>query len=118
MPTDVIMWTPDERYDLLYCHDGIAFLEMYDLQNVDEKVKKYFPQHVEFQRDKTIGDAWSKTKDWLPIVGSVKKNVHLSIAMGDQGIVMGFTSGANMPALINGETNNFLEMASPKRFLK
>jgi len=91
---------------------------MYDLQSVDQKVKKYFPPHVSFQRDKTIGDAWSKTKDWLPIVGSVKKNVHLSIAMGDQGIVMGFTSGANMPALINGETNNFLEMASPKRFLK
>ncbi|MDP3741881.1 MAG: FAD-dependent oxidoreductase [Candidatus Micrarchaeota archaeon] len=119
-PTDVIMWTPDERYDLLYCHDGTAFLEMYDLQNVDEKVKKYFPSHVEFQRNKTIGDAWSKTKDWFPIVGSVNKNknIHVSVAMGDQGIVMGFTSGKNIAKLINGETNNFLEMCNPARFLK
>ena len=119
-PTDVIMWTPDERYDLLYCHDGTAFLEMYDLQSVDQKVKKYFPPHVSFQRDKTIGDAWSKTKDWLPIVGTVNesKNIHVSIAMGDQGIVMGFTSGKNIAKLINGETNNFLEMTNPKRFLK
>lgn len=116
-PRDVIMWTPDERYDLLYCHDGQAFLEMYDLQGVEEKVKKYFPPHVSFQRDKTIGDAWSKAKDWLPIVGSVKPRVHVSIAMGDQGIVMGLTSGANIPTLINGEKNNFLEMCGPKRFL-
>ncbi len=117
---DVIMWTPDDRYDLLYCHDGTAFLEMYDLQNVDEKTKRYFPPNVSFQRDKTIGDAWSKTKDWLPIVGTVNKskNIHVAIAMGDQGIVMGFTSGANMPALINGELNNFLEMTTLKRFLK
>lgn len=117
-PSDKILWTPDDRYDLLYSHDGVAFLEVYNMDGIEEKTKRYFPQHVKFQRNKTIGDAWSKTLDWLPIVGTVKKNISVSVAMGDQGIVMGFTSGKNIAKLINGETTNFLEMTKPKRFLK
>ncbi len=115
-PRDKILWTPDERYDLLYTHDGIAFLEMYNLQGVDDKVKRYFPLHVKFQHNKSIGDAWSKTSDWRPIVGKVKPRVSVAVAMGDQGIVMGFASGKNIARLLKGEGSTFLEMCSPNRF--
>lgn len=52
------------------------------------------------------------------VVGSVKQGgrIHCAIAMGDQGIVMGWASGKNIARLLKGEKSVFLEMCSPQRF--
>ena len=36
--------------------------------------------------------------------------------MGDQGIVMGFTTGRRMADIIEKKSDPFIEMLSPKRF--
>lgn len=115
-PQDKIIWTPDEKYDILYTHDQQAFLEVYEPKNIEEKIRRYFPEDVVFKKNKMTGDSWAKTHDWLPIVGTIKPGIHVAIAMGDQGIVMGYTAGRNMPLLIQGTDSLFLNMTNPKRF--
>ena len=117
-PTDTIFSTSDEKYDLFYRHDGKVFFEAYQMKGIEEKARQYFPAEtgVVFDKKKAYGDSWAKTKDWLPIVGTVRKNVHCAIAMGDQGIVMGWASGKNIARLLKQEKSAFLEMCSPERF--
>lgn len=119
-PKDTIFSTPDERYDLFYRHDNKVFFEAYQMKGIEEKARGYFAPEtgVVFDKKRAYGDSWAKTKDWLPIVGKVpgKQRVNCAIAMGDQGIVMGWASGKNIARLLKGETNTFLEMCSPSRF--
>jgi len=113
---DKIFWTPDEYYDIFYQHDGRAFFEVYRLKGAQEKISRYFPGDVAFEMNKQWGSVWSKTRDWLPIVGKVKEKVFSAIAVGDQGIVIGFTAGRKIVAAIEGKNDPLLEMFSPKRF--
>ncbi|MDE1822804.1 MAG: FAD-binding oxidoreductase [Candidatus Micrarchaeota archaeon] len=114
-PQDTIIQTMEEDYDMIYTEDGRCMLELYRLKNVDLKLNYYYPG-TGFKKEMQWGGVWSKTKDWLPIVGKVKDNIHVSICMGDQGITMGFLSGKNMVDSVKGERNMFLDMASPGRF--
>jgi glycine/D-amino acid oxidase-like deaminating enzyme len=114
-PRESILWTPDEKYDILYPWQGAACLEVYSLKGAKEKLPHYYPG-LDFQVARQWGDSWAKTKDWLPLLGPVKPNVLVAKAMGDQGIVMGWTSGRKMPALVRGERDAFLELATPGRF--
>ncbi len=119
-PQDTIFSTPDEKYDLFYRHDGKVFFEAYKMKGIGEKALQYFPQEtgVVFDKKQAYGDSWAKTKDWLPIVGKVKpgSRVNCAIAMGDQGIVMGWASGKNIARLLQKQESPFLQMCSPQRF--
>ena len=75
---------------------------------------KYYPG-IEFKVDTPWGDSWSKTDDWLPIIGQIRPRIYAAVAMGDQGIVMGFTAGRKAPALVSGTDDDFLKLVSPKR---
>lgn len=119
-PQDTIFSTPDDRYDLFYRHDNKVFFEAYAMKGIEEKARQYFAPEtgVVFDKKKAYGDSWAKTKDWLPIVGKVpgKARINCAIAMGDQGIVMGWASGKNVARMLKGEKNTFLEMCAPARF--
>ena len=56
------------------------------------------------------------TPAFISIICIVIAGIFAAIAMGDQGIVMGFTAGRKIAGLIEGKQDEFLEMASPKRF--
>ena len=115
-PKDGIIWTAAEKYDLFYLHGNTVHFEVYNLKGVKDKMKFYFPESVKFRLDKATGDSWAKTRDWLPIVGSIKPRVHAAVAMGDQGIIIGWTSGKHIAELVQGRMTLFLEMSNPKRF--
>lgn len=121
-PEDTIFSTCDEKYDLFYRHDGKVFFEGYAMKGIEEKARQYFPAEtgVVFDKNKAYGDSWAKTRDWLPIVGKVpdKARINCAIAMGDQGIVMGWASGKKIACLLKGENPSFLQMCSPQRFAK
>lgn len=114
-PDHKIIWTMEEKYDLFYEHDSRAILEFYYFKGARERIKYYFPD-FEFSQEHTWGDSWAKTKDWLPILGKIKEGVYAAIAMGDQGIVIGFTAGRKIVDLLESREDTFLEIASPKRF--
>ena len=116
MPVDKIIETLEEKYDIMYLQEGRLFLELYSAKGAQEKIKEYFPSWVEFDINGQWGDSWSKTKDMLPIVGHVTSNIIAQVAMGDQGIVMGFTTGRRMADIIEKKSDPFIEMLSPKRF--
>jgi len=113
---DKIFWTPDEHYDIFYQHDNRAFLELYRLKGAKEKMLQYFPPDISFELNKQWGSVWAKTRDWLPIVGKVKENIYSAIAVGDQGIVIGFTAGRKIVKAVEGKKDELLEMFSPQRF--
>lgn len=114
-PEHRIIWTLEDKYDIIYEHDGRAILELYYSKGAQEKMKYYFTS-FEFNKEFVWGDAWAKTKDWLPIFGRISKNVFISIAMGDQGIVMGHTTGRKAVKLMEQEEDEFLRLVSPSRF--
>ena len=114
-PQKKILWTTDLRYDLFYPHDGRAIFEVYSPKDKEQKLKLYFP-NFDYKIEKQWGDSWSKAKDWLPIVGKVKPNISVALAMGDQGITMSWMSARKIASVIKGESDPLLEMMSPKRF--
>lgn len=114
-PQEKIIWTMDEKYDIIYPQGGRAILEVYVLKNVKEKISRYYPG-VNFTIDAQWGDSWSKTDDWLPIIGKVRSNIYCAVAMGDQGIVMGFTAGRKAPLMVEDKPEDFLNLVSPARF--
>jgi glycine/D-amino acid oxidase-like deaminating enzyme len=114
-PEEKIIWTMEEQYDLIYPEDGRAILELYRMAGEDAKLRLYYPG-VDFRVEQRWGDSWSKTADWLPIIGKVSPRIAVAVAMGDQGIVMGWTAGRKIAAALEGKPDAFLEMASPKRF--
>ena len=114
-PDDRILWTTEEEYDILYAREGRLVLEVYRLKGFKEKFARYFPG-IAGVGTARWGDSWSKAGDRLPIVGTVAPGVHVAVAMGDQGIVMGFAAGRRAPKVIRGEPDPFLELVSPARF--
>ncbi|MDE1833642.1 MAG: FAD-binding oxidoreductase [Candidatus Micrarchaeota archaeon] len=115
-PKKTIIWTMEERYDLIYPQEGRLVLELYRLEGREQKLRHYYPG-VEFRIDKTWGKAWAKTSDFMPIVGEVERDVYVAIGMGDQGIIMGWLAGRKLAGLMGGkEPDWFLDLASPKRF--
>jgi glycine/D-amino acid oxidase-like deaminating enzyme len=114
-PQDKIMWFMDERYDMIYPEEGRVILELYQFKDVEKKSNFYFP-NTGFKMQESWGDIWSKTKDWLPIVSQIRQNVIVAIAVGDQGIIMGWLSGRNVLNLVEGRDNWFTKIASHKRF--
>lgn len=110
-----IIWTMEEKYDIIYPRGMRSVLELYDLSGAEEKISLYYPG-IDFSNRKEWGDSWAKTSDFRPIVGKMGKNTHVAIAMGDQGIIMGWLSGKNIVDSIKGNKNWFLDFADPKRF--
>lgn len=114
-PQESIVWTPDEQYDIVYPWGASVCLEVFKLKGAQQKAKEYYPG-LDFVVERQWGDSWAKTKDWLPIVGEVEPNVLVAKAIGDQGIVMGWTAGRKMPLAYRGETDAFLDLTTPRRF--
>lgn len=117
-PNGKLIWTVsiEDDYDIIYPSDNRLILEVYSLKTAKEKLPYWYPKN--FTIDKQWGDSWAKSKDWLPIIGKVRANIYVAIAMGDQGIVMGYTAGRKMPMLISGKQDEFLKLTSNKRFSK
>ncbi len=116
-PNKKLIWTVtvNDDYDIIYHLDNRLILELYSLKTAKEKLPYWYPKG--FAIDKQWGDSWAKSKDWLPIIGKVRDNIYVAIAMGDQGIVMGFTAGRKMKSLIEGKKDDFLTLTSNKRFV-
>ena len=113
-PSEKLLWSMEADYDIIYPADNRLIIELFRLKNMREKISYYYPEN--FIVDVQWGDSWSKSKDWMPIIGEVNKNIYVAVAMGDQGVVMGFTAARKIAKLIKGEDDKFLEMTSSKRF--
>jgi len=116
-PQDKIFWKLDEHYDMIYPLDNRVVLELFKFKEVNTKWSNYFP-YLAFEEDHRRMGTWGKSSDTLPIFGKVSENILTAIAMGDQGIVMGFTCGRNVLSAIEGGISDFLEMSNPARFQK
>ncbi len=114
-PQDKVIWTMEDKYDILYPLGGRLALELYQAKNIKEKLAWYYGGAT-FEREYQWGDSWAKTKDLLPIVGPVSKRVYAAIAMGDEGIVMGFTAGSKMALAFEQKSDPMLQLTSPSRF--
>ena len=114
-PGDKVIWTMGDDYDLFYCQDDRTLLEVYNPAKIGQKTSEYFPG-IEFDRKSIFWGEWARTEDWLPMAGKLSDRVFCSAAMGDQGLIMGFTCGRKMPELLKGEKDPFLDMVSPRRF--
>ncbi len=114
-PEEKILWTMEEKYDIVYPRGDRLILELYALGEEEAKMKKFFPG-VEFTTDQIWGENWSKPRDWLPILGKVSNRVAVAKGMGDQGIIMSWLSGKKMPGILEGKADWFTEMTSPQRF--
>lgn len=114
-PEDKVIWTMEEKYDILYPLGPRLALELYEPKNIKRKLAWYY-SGTSFEREYQWGDSWAKTKDLLPIVGPVSKRVYAAIAMGDEGIVMAFTLGGRMPLTLEQKTDPMLQLTSPSRF--
>lgn len=112
-PRDSIIWTVGDRYDILYPHDNRYILEVFSLKGIKDKIQKYYPG---FTKDKQWGDSWAKTEDALPIVGLIQPDIFAAVAMGDQGIVMGFTIARKITSVIEEKQDRIIDMCSIKRF--
>jgi glycine/D-amino acid oxidase-like deaminating enzyme len=115
-PAEKILWTMDEKYDIVYPRGDRLILELYSLGDEDAKLKKYFPG-IDFQTDQIWGENWSKPRDWLPMVGKVTKRTAVAKGMGDQGIIMSWLSGKKMPGVFADTPDWFTKIASPLRFM-
>jgi glycine/D-amino acid oxidase-like deaminating enzyme len=114
-PEEKIIWTMDDRYDIVYPRGERLILELYSLGEEDSKMNKYFPG-VGFKTDQIWGENWSKPRDWLPILGRVSKRTAVAVGMGDQGIIMSWVCGKKIPGILEGESDWFTESTSPSRF--
>jgi hypothetical protein len=114
-PEDKVIWTMEDKYDILYPLGQRLALELYQARNIKQKLAQYY-RGVSFDVQYRWGDSWSKTKDLLPIAGPLTDRVYAAVAMGDEGIVMGFTVGGRMPLAFDGRKDAILRMMSPTRF--
>ncbi len=114
-PQEKIIWSMEEKYDIVYPRGDRLILELYGLGEEERKLAYYYPG-LEFEVQQQWGDIWAKPPDWMPIVGRVRKKVAVAIGMGDQGIIMSWLSGKNIAGVLEGAGNWFTEMASPSRF--
>lgn len=114
-PEEKIFWKMDEYYDMIYPLDGRVVLELFKFKEVNTKWANYFP-YVAFEEEQRRMGEWAKSADTLPIFGKVSGNVIAEIAMGDQGIVMGFTCGRKILNAIENRSDEFLQMTEPARF--
>lgn len=114
-PTEKIIWSMEEKYDIVYPRGDRLILELYGLGEEESKLAYYFPG-VDFQTEHQWGEVWAKPRDWMPIVGKVSDRVAVVIGMGDQGIIMSWLSGKKMPMIMEGKGDWFSEMTSPQRF--
>lgn len=114
-PKEKIIWSMEEDYDLIYPYDRRIILELYKFKGYKEKAAYYYP-NVEFKVEKTWGESWAKTPDWMPIVSKISDNVIVAVGMGDQGIIMSWLSGKAVLDLAEGRDSWFLKMTSHKRF--
>jgi len=115
-PCDKVIWTMEEKYDILYPLGRRLALELYQPKNIKQKLAWYY-SGVSLEREHQWGDSYSKTKDLLPIIGPVRNHVYSAIAMGDEGIVMGFAAGSRMPVAFEGRPDPILRLTSPNRFV-
>ncbi|MBI3840513.1 MAG: FAD-binding oxidoreductase [Thaumarchaeota archaeon] len=114
-PEEKILWTMEEKYDIVYPRGDRLILELYQLGDEDEKLRRYFPG-IEFVTDQIWGENWSKPRDWIPIAGMVSKRTAVAKGMGDQGIIMSWLSGKKMPGILEGKSDWFTRLTSPQRF--
>jgi glycine/D-amino acid oxidase-like deaminating enzyme len=114
-PEEKVIWTMEDKYDILYPLGKRLALELYQAKNIKQKLEWYYGG-VGFDREYQWGDSWSKTKDLLPIIGRVTERVYAAIAMGDEGIVMGFAAGQRIPMAFKKRSDPILELTSPNRF--
>lgn len=114
-PEEKIFWKMDEYYDMIYPLDNRVVLELFKFKEVNTKWETYFP-YLAFDEDQRRQGSWAKSADTFPIFGKVSANVISTIAMGDQGIVMGFTCGRKILNLVENRADEFLQMTDPKRF--
>jgi gamma-glutamylputrescine oxidase len=114
-PEDKVIWTMEEKYDILYPLGERLALELYEARQIKRKLTQYY-NGLNFEIEYRWGDSWSKTSDLLPIAGPLTKRVYAAVAMGDEGIVMGFTIGNRMALAFEGRDDPILTMTSPSRF--
>lgn len=114
-PEEKIIWTMDEKYDIVYPRGDRLILELYSLGEENAKMSKYFPG-AGFETDRIWGENWSKPRDFLPILGRVSKRTAVAVGMGDQGIIMSWVCGKKIPGILEGKSDWFTESASPGRF--
>jgi len=114
-PEDKVIWTMEEKYDILYPLGKRLALELYQARQIKRKLAQYYAG-VNFEIQHRWGDSWSKTADLLPLAGPLTNRVYAAMAMGDEGIVMGFTIGSRMHLAIEGRSDPILKMTSPRRF--
>ena len=114
-PEEKIIWTMDDKYDIVYPRGDRLILELYSLGDEDSKMNKYFPG-AGFETDQTWGENWAKPRDWLPILGRVSKRTAVAVGMGDQGIIMSWVCGKKIPGILEGKSDWFTESTSPSRF--
>jgi glycine/D-amino acid oxidase-like deaminating enzyme len=114
-PEDKVIWTMEEKYDILYPLGNRLALELYQARRIKQKLARYY-SGIPFEVEYRWGDSWAKTPDLLPIAGSLTKRVYAAVAMGDEGVVMGFMIGSKMHSAIEGGSDALLAMTSPNRF--
>jgi glycine/D-amino acid oxidase-like deaminating enzyme len=114
-PQDKVIWTMEEKYDILYPLGQRLALELYQPRDIDRKLGSYYGG-VRFEVEYQWGESWSKTADLLPIAGPLTNRVYVAVAMGDEGIVMGFTIGGKMALAFDKRADTILRMTSTNRF--
>ncbi len=114
-PQDKVIWTMEDKYDILYPLGQRLALELYRARNIKQKLAQYY-SGIKFEVQYRWGESWSKTTDLLPIAGPLTDRVYAAVAMGDEGIVMGFTIGARMPMAFESRDDPILRMTAPNRF--
>ena len=110
-----MIWTMEEKYDILYPLGNRLALELYQARQIEQKLATYY-RGVPFEVEYRWGESWAKTSDLLPIAGPLTKQVHAAVAMGDEGVVMGFAIGSRIHSALEGENDPLLEMTAPARF--
>jgi hypothetical protein len=75
----------EEKYDMFYPRGDRLVLELYELGDEASKLAYLFPG-VGFKTEQQWGEAWSKPRDWIPIVGRVSGHITPAIGMGTRGL--------------------------------
>jgi gamma-glutamylputrescine oxidase len=114
-PEDKVIWTMEDKYDILYPLGERLALELYQPRQIEQKLSRYY-ENVNFKVEYQWGDSWSKTTDLLPIAGPVTERIYAAVAMGDEGIVMGFTIGSRIGLAFDRGSDPILKMTSAQRF--
>ena len=114
-PEDKVIWTMEEKYDILYSLGNRLALELYQALRIKQKLTRYYPG-IPFETQYRWGESWTKTHDLLPIAGPLTKRVYAAVAMGDEGVVMGFAIGSRIHSVFEGDSDVLLAMTSPNRF--